>query len=159
MAYIIREGRPEDMPGVLNLINELAVYEKQPKAVKITVNDLLSHGFKKDPDFFSYVAEQNGALIGMAIFYKRFSTWLGPSLHLEDLIVTKKSRGSGVGRALYDKVLAYALEKNVQRVEWVVLDWNTPAIDFYKSTGATMLEDWNICQMTYKNIQNYLAKK
>lgn len=158
MAFKVRKGRPEDMSAILNLITELAIYEKQPEAVKINVNDLVTHGFKEIPAFYSYVAEQEGEIIGMAIFYRRFSTWLGPALHLEDLIVTKRFRGLGVGRALYNKVLSFAIEKDIQRVEWVVLDWNTPAIAFYKSTGATMLEDWNICQMSNQSIVNYLSK-
>ena len=158
MNFIIRKGEKKDMPSVLDLINELAVFEKEPDAVKITVNDLLENGFKEDPEFHIFVAQANENIVGMALFYNRFSTWDGPSLHLEDLIVTKKYRSKGVGKALYDKVLEFGLKSGKKRVEWVVLDWNTRAIEFYKSTGATMFEEWNICQMWEKDIENYLSK-
>jgi len=159
MEFIIRSGEQRDMPSVLKLVNELAIFEKEPNAVKINVDDLIDNGFKETPAFYTFVAEFEGVIVGMALFYNRFSTWEGPSLHLEDLIVTKKFRGQGIGKALYDKVLEDALQKGIKRVEWVVLDWNTPAIEFYKSTGATMYEEWNICQISNKKIAKYLSKK
>lgn len=158
MSLIIRSGEKEDMDSVLNLIKELAAFEREPNAVKITSDDLIKNGFTKNPSFYTYVAEYNGTVVGMALFYDRFSTWEGPSIHLEDLIVTKKFRGKGIGKNLYDKVLSFALQKGIKRVEWVVLDWNIPAINFYKSTGAIMLEDWNICQISDDNIAKYLGK-
>jgi len=159
MGFIIRYGEQRDMSSVLKLVNELAVFEKEPNAVKVTVEDLIVNGFKDNPAFFTFVAELEGVIVGMALFYNRFSTWEGPSLHLEDLIVTEKFRGKGIGKALYDKVLDFALQKGIKRVEWVVLDWNRPAIAFYKSTGAVMLEDWNICQINNQSIVKYLEKK
>ena len=159
MGFIIRYGERRDMSSVLKLVNELAVFEKEPNAVKVTVDDLIGNGFKDNPAFLTFVAELEGVIIGMALFYNRFSTWEGPSLHLEDLIVTEKFRGKGIGKALYDKVLDFALQKGIKRVEWVVLDWNKPAIAFYKSTGAIMLEDWNICQINNQSIVKYLQKK
>jgi len=159
MTLIIRSGEKEDMNSVLNLIKELAAFEREPNAVKITSDDLIKNGFKKDPSFYTYVAEYSGTVVGMALFYYRFSTWEGPSLHLEDLIVTKNFRGRGIGKDLYDKVLTFALKKGIKRVEWEVLDWNMPAIKFYKSTGAIMLEDWNLCQISNENIAKYLGKK
>jgi len=158
MSFIIRKGKQEDMSSVLKLVTELAVFEKEPDAVKITVEDLVSNGFKENPAFNIFVAETEGVIVGIALFYNRFSTWDGPSIHLEDLIVTKKFRGKGIGKALYDKVLEDALQKGIKRVEWVVLDWNTPAIEFYKSTGATMFEEWNICQISDVKIAQYLSK-
>lgn len=159
MGFIIRPAVQGDMSSVLSLINELAVFEREPHAVKINVADLIENGFKENPAFYTFVAEFEGDIVGMALFYNRFSTWAGPSIHLEDLIVTEKFRDRGIGKALYDEVLRYALEKGIKRVEWVVLDWNKPAIDFYISTGAMMLEDWNICQISNENIANYLEKK
>ena len=159
MGFIIRYGERRDMSSVLKLVNELAVFEKEPNAVKVTVDDLIGNGFKDNPAFLTFVAELEGVIVGMALFYNRFSTWEGPSLHLEDLIVTEKFRGKGIGKALYDKVLDFALQKGIKRVEWVVLDWNKPAIAFYKSTGAIMLEDWNICQINNQSIVKYLQKK
>ena len=158
MNFIIRKGEPEDMPSIFKLITELAVYEKEPDAVHITVHDLIENGFKENPSFHIFVAEAEDGILGMALFYNRFSTWDGPSLHLEDLIVTEESRGKGVGKALYDKVLDFGLKAGKKRIEWVVLDWNTPAVEFYKSTGATMLEDWNLCQMKSEDIKKYLSK-
>ena len=158
MNLTIRKGEKKDMSSVLSLINELAVFEKEPGAVKITVDDLLENGFKEKPEFNVFVAEYEGNIVGMAIFYNRFSTWDGPSLHLEDLIITEEYRGKGVGKALYDKVLEFGLASGRKRVEWVVLDWNTPAIEFYKSTGAKMLYDWNLCQMDTQSMQKYLEK-
>ena len=159
MNFKIRKGEQKDMPSVLKLINELAVYEKEPDAVHITVDDLIENGFKENPQFDIFVAEAEGEILGMALFYNRFSTWDGPSLHLEDLIVTEECRGKGIGKALYDSVLDYGVTFGKKRVEWVVLDWNTPAVNFYKSTGATLLEDWNLCQMKREDIKKYLAKK
>jgi len=158
MSFKIREAQPADMQFVLELITELAVFEKEPDAVKISINDLIENGFKEHPAFYIYLAELDNTVVGMALFYHRFSTWEGASLHLEDLIVTQQHRQKGIGKALYDKVLNFALENDINRVEWVVLDWNKPAVDFYKSTGATVFEEWNICQMSRKKIKAYLAK-
>ncbi len=157
MEFIIRRGEEQDMSSVLKLVTELAVFEKEPDAVKINVDDLINNGCKENPAFFTFVAETEGIIVGIALFYSRFSTWDGPSMHLEDLIVTENYRGKGIGKALYDKVLKDALQKGFNRVEWVVLDWNTPAIEFYKSTGATVFEEWNICQMSSEKIANYLS--
>lgn len=159
MDLIIRSGERHDMSSVLKLIKELAVFEKEPNAVKVTVDDLIENGFKDNPAFFTFVAELDGVIVGMALFYKRFSTWVGSSIHLEDLIVTEKFRGKGIGKVLYDKVLEFALQKGVKRVEWEVLDWNKPAINFYKSTGAIMLENWHLCQIHNESIAKYLEKK
>ncbi len=158
MEFIIRRGEEQDMSSVLKLVTELAVFEKEPDAVKINVDDLINNGCKENPTFFTFVAETEGIIVGIALFYSRFSTWDGPSMHLEDLIVTENYRGKGIGKALYDKVLKDALQKGFNRVEWVVLDWNTPAIEFYKSTGATVFEEWNICQISSEKIVNYLSE-
>ena len=159
MDISIRKGEKKDMSSVLKLVTELAIFEKEPNAVKITVDDLLQNGFKKNPAFYTFVAEWNSEIVGMALYYHRFSTWDGSSMHLEDLIVTEKYRGKGIGKALYNSVLEDALKRGVKRVEWVVLDWNIPAITFYKSTGATILKNWNLCQINDTKIADYLAKK
>ncbi|MCF6182257.1 GNAT family N-acetyltransferase [Lutibacter sp.] len=156
MNFIIRKGEKKDMPSVLKLINELAIFEKEPKAVEVSITDLENHGFGIAPLFKTFVAEKNKEIVGMALFYPRYSTWKGPTIHLEDLIVAKEMRGLNIGTALYKKVLTYAYKKNVRRVEWVVLDWNTPAINFYKKSGAIVLRDWDTAQITRKEIANYL---
>jgi len=158
MDFIIRKGVKEDMSSVLELITELAVFENEPNAVKITVNDLIENGFKESPEFRTFVAEVDQRIVGMALFYNRFSTWDGKSIHLEDLVVKKSFRGVGIGKALYTKVLEYAYKNNANRAEWVVLDWNKVAVDFYVATGAKMLEDWNLCQMNRTTMQQYLEK-
>ncbi|MDF1517018.1 MAG: GNAT family N-acetyltransferase [Lutibacter sp.] len=156
MNFSIREGNIEDMPSVLNLIKELAHFEKEADAVVITVADLEKDGFGNYPLFKTFVAEVDKEIVGMALFYPRYSTWKGPTIHLEDLIVKKNKRGLNIGSALYKKVIEYGHNLGVKRMEWVVLDWNTPAIEFYKKTGAHILDDWKTVQMDELAIKNYL---
>ena len=144
------------MPSVLKLIQELAHFEKEANAVVVTVSDLESDGFGKRPLFKTFVAEINNEIIGMALFYPRYSTWKGPTIHLEDLIVTEEKRGLKIGTALYKKVMEYGFKKGVKRIEWVVLDWNTPAVEFYKKTGAKVLRDWDTVQLEDDAIENYV---
>jgi len=156
MNYLIRKAQAEDMQDVLGLINHLAIYEKEPDAVHISVETLIEHGTGSNPLFTCFVAEYENKIIGMALVYYRFSTWEGKSLHLEDLIVLEEYRGKGFGSALYNQVMRYAKEENVNRVEWVVLDWNTPAITFYKNSGALLLKDWYLAQMNKERLNNYI---
>lgn len=156
MSFTIREGKKEDMPEVLNLIKELAHFEKEPEAVVVTVADLQEDGFGASPLFKTYVAEMDNKIVGMALFYPRYSTWKGPTIHLEDLIVTQSKRSLNIGKELYKKVIAYGFSKGVRRIEWVVLDWNAPAIEFYKKTGAVVLQDWNTAQMDESAIKKYV---
>lgn len=155
----IRKGRIEDMPRVLELIQELAAFEKQPDAVQVTVSDLERDGFGPNPLFQILVAELDGEIPGIALFYNRFSTWKGKTIHLEDLIVSEQYRGSGIGMKLYEAVMAEAKKQNVRRVEWNVLDWNTPAISFYEKTGAVVFKDWLVAQMDEKGLTNFLQRK
>jgi len=152
---IIRKGTPEDMPAVLELIKELAAFENEPDAVAITVKDLERDGFGTAPLFNTFVAEVNGKIIGMALFYFRYSTWKGKTIHLEDLIVTESMRGTGAGSLLYKEVFKFARLQNVRRVEWAVLNWNTPAIAFYEKTGAKIFDDWRVAQMDEEGITNF----
>ena len=156
MNLIVRSSIPDDMPDVLELIRELARFEKAPDAVEISSDLLAEDGFGKDPAFKCFVAELDNEIVGMALVYNRFSTWKGRSLHLEDLIVKESMRSNGIGKALYTKVMEYAFEKKLKRVEWAVLDWNTDAIEFYEKTGAHVLKDWYIAQMDEAGIANYL---
>ena len=156
MNISVRLSTPVDMPQVLRLIKELAAFEKEPDAVIITVDTLVKEGFGKSPLFTCFVAEVEEKIVGMALVYDRFSTWKGRSIHLEDLIVNEKMRGTGVGKALHSKVIAYAAAQNVKRLEWVVLDWNEGAIKFYEKNGARMLKDWYIVQMDEEGIKNYM---
>jgi len=154
--FLIRNAIENDMSSVLSLIKELAIFEKEPNAVIIDEKYLITEGFKSNPSFKVFVAEMNDNIVGMVLFYPRFSTWKGKSYHLEDLIVKKEKRGLGIGKALYNKFLNYAYSHNVKRVEWAVLDWNTPAIDFYNKSGATVFDDWRIAQMNGEQLENYV---
>lgn len=151
----IRPGTPDDLPQALNLIKELAVYEREPDAVETAVEDMIRDGFGERPVFEFFVAEEGEIIIGLALYYYSYSTWKGRCLYLEDLIVTQSHRGRGVGRGLFDKVLEKAKEEDVHRVVWQVLDWNTPAIEFYKSLGAAMLPEWVTCRLVHDQIQEY----
>lgn len=156
MDFTIRRGKKEDIQSVHNLITELAIFEKEPNAVEITVDDLLQDGFGENSKFKLFVAEQEKNIIGIALFYERYSTWKGKTIHLEDLIVTKSKQKIGAGKALYRAVLQYAYDHNFNRVAWEVLDWNTNAIEFYKSTGATYLSDWSVVQMNKENLAKFI---
>lgn len=154
----IRKGQKEDMPAVLDLIQELAVFEKEPQAVVITVEDLERDGFGESPLFHTIIAEVNNRIVGMALYYYRYSTWKGRTIHLEDLIIKEKMRGTGLGFNLYAEIIQQAKEDGVRRIEWNVLDWNTPAIDFYEKSGAKVLRDWNVVQMDEISMNNFLNK-
>ncbi|OAD45297.1 GNAT family N-acetyltransferase [Polaribacter atrinae] len=156
MDFIVRLGQQKDMQSVFNLITELAVFEKEPDAVEITVDDLIKDGFSKNPKFKVFVAEQENTIIGIALFYERYSTWKGSAIHLEDLIVTQSKQKIGAGKALYTAVLKYAHDHNFNRVAWEVIDWNTNAVEFYKSTGATYLNDWSVVQMDKENLSKFI---
>jgi GNAT superfamily N-acetyltransferase len=155
---IIRKGISQDMPTVLALIKELAVFEKEPDAVIVSVDDLIRDGFAENPLFHTFVAEVENKIIGIALYYYRYSTWKGKTIHLEDLIVKENKRGTGAGFALYSEIIAQGKRDNVRRIEWNVLNWNTPAIDFYKKSGAKILDDWNVVQMDEIGITNFLNK-
>lgn len=155
---IIRKATQKDMPFVLELIQELATFEKEPDAVVVTVADLVRDGFSEHPLFHCYVAEKENTIIGMALFYYRYSTWKGKTIHLEDLIVKADQRGSGAGFALYKEIIKQGKKDKVRRIEWNVLDWNTPAIDFYEKSGAKVLDDWRVVQMDENGIERFLIE-
>ncbi len=158
MEILLREGKKSDMDSVLMLIKELATFEKESDAVELTESDLKKDGFGESPAFKVFVAELQEEVIGMALFYERYSTWKGRSIHLEDLIVKQEYRAKGVGKALYTKVLTYAHEQKMRRVSWEVLDWNKVAIDFYTSTGAKIMEGWQVVHMNEKSLEAFVEK-
>lgn len=153
---IIRKATKNDMKSVLDLIQELATFEKEPNAVLINVDDLIRDGFSEKPLFHCFVAEVENTIIGIALYYYRYSTWKGKTIHLEDLIVREDQRGTGAGFALYSEIIAQGKRDNVRRIEWNVLDWNTPAIEFYNKTGAKLLDDWRVVQMDEAGINAFL---
>lgn len=145
----IRLATEADIPVILSLIHALAAYEREPDAVQIGEAELHRDGFGPQPLFECLLAEDdNGKAAGFALYFPIYSTWRGPSLHLEDLFVQPQHRGRGIGKALLAQVAAIAMERGCSRMQWDVLDWNTPAIDFYQSRGAIMLEPWRIMRVT-----------
>ena len=154
----IRKGTIKDMSAVLDLIKELATFEKEPNAVVVTVSDLERDGFGESPLFYTFIAEENNEIVGMALYYYRYSTWKGRTIHLEDLIVKEKMRGSGLGFELYSAVIAQGKNDGVRRIEWNVLDWNIPAIEFYEKSGAKVFKDWLVAQMDENGIDTFLEK-
>ncbi len=156
MEYSIREATAKDMQYVLELIKELASFEKEASAVEVTTDDLVQDGFGAEKLFHCFVAEHNSKIVGMALIYSRYSTWKGPIIHLEDLVVSETMRGTGLGTSLLNEVVKYCAQQGVKRISWEVLDWNEPAIVFYKKKGARVLRDWDVVHLDEKGIQNYL---
>ena len=151
-----RHAQKEDMPRVLELIEELAHFEKEPDAVEITVNQLIEDGFGLSPKFTCFVIEVDHKVEGLALIYPRYSTWKGEVLHLEDLVVSKSQRGTGLGTLLLDQVVKYGHNLGVKRISWEVIDWNEPAITFYEKKGANVMRDWDVVQLDEEGIKQYI---
>lgn len=153
----VRRAVKEDMPHVLELIKELAIFENEPDVVDVSVEDLEKEGFGKNPLFTCFVAEsKDSKIVGAALIYYRFSTWKGRTLHLEDLIVKENFRGNGIGESLYKEVMKFAQDQGLKRVAWDVLDWNTGAIKFYERSGAKIMQDWRVVHMNEEALKAYL---
>lgn len=149
MAIAVRLATAGDVPQILAFIQALATYEREPDAVSATEADLLRDGFSTNPFYFCLIAESDGLPAGFALYFFNYSTWLGrPGLYLEDLFVLPEYRGLGIGKALLQRVAAIAVEKGCLRLQWEVLDWNTPAIDFYTAMGAEFLDTWRNVRVT-----------
>lgn len=142
--YSLREGKVEDLPRVLELIKELALYEKAPEQVTNTLEMMEEDGFGPNPVYGLFVCEksENQEIIGIAIYYYRYSTWKGKRLYLEDIVVTESERGNGAGKLLFDRVMQKSQEEGCTGMMWQVLDWNEPAINFYKKYGADLEAGW-----------------
>jgi len=143
MATTIRSATPADIPQILTFIRALAAYEREPDAVTATEAGLLRDGFGPNPFYCCLMAEHEGRPAGFALYFFNYSTWMGrPGIYLEDIFVEPEFRGLGIGKALLKQVAAVAVEKNCPRLQWEVLDWNTPAIEFYRAMGAEFLDEW-----------------
>jgi GNAT superfamily N-acetyltransferase len=152
---IIRQGKKEDLPAVLLLIKELAEYEKAPQEVEVTVQEMQKNGFGEHPVFKFFVAEKQSEIVGIALYYTKYSTWKGPCIFLEDLIVTQNERRNGVGSLLFEKMIELAKEMKVPRLEWQVLEWNEPAINFYKKYNANLDAEWLNGKLVYSQLQEF----
>lgn len=154
MKLFIREGTENDIPSALKLVQELAQYEKAPNEVEVTEEQMKVWGFGKNPLFQFFVAEEQGEVVGMALYYYKYSTWKGKCIFLEDIIVTEKHRKKNIGSRLFERVLQVAKEENVKRLEWQVLNWNEPAIAFYKKYNSQFDGEWLNCKLNYGQIQS-----
>lgn len=150
---IIRKGNIADVPSLLSLIKELAIYEKAPLEVTVTLEQLIEDGFGTNKIFDFFVAELNSQIVGIALYYTKYSTWKGRCIFLEDIIVSEVHRGKGIGKLLFDEVAKIAKEQKVERLEWQVLEWNTPAIEFYKKYNANLDPEWINGKLVYAQLQ------
>lgn len=158
MAEItIRVGTKQDLPQVLELIKELALYERAPHEVTNSVERMEQDGFGPNPIYGLFVAENSRGIVGISVYYWRYSTWKGKRLYLEDIIVTEKERGSGIGKLLFDRTMHHALDENCTGMLWQVLEWNEPAINFYKKYYSAKLDgEWINCSLEASEIKKIL---
>ena len=154
----LRAAREADMPAVLELIKELAHYERAPQEVTVTVDELIFDGFTANL-FKCIVAELENEIIGMALFYPRYSTWKGRTIHLEDFIVKEAYRQHGIGKILFNAVVKEARDFGAKRLEWLVLEWNDPALNFYRKIGAEIDPEWQIGKLTEGQLANWLISE
>jgi len=148
MNITIRKAVKEDCQRMMELVLELAIYEKAPDAITVQFDHFLESGFGEKPVWWAYVAEIDGRVEGFALYYIRYSTWKGQRMYLEDLLVTEKLRGRGVGQLLFDKLIEEAIQKQFSGIAWQVLDWNEPAINFYKKIGKVAFDgEWVNCSI------------
>lgn len=148
MSIQIRRAVKQDCARLLELINELALYEKAPQEVTVTLEHFQESGFGKNPVWWAYVAQEDGIILGFALYYIRYSTWKGQRMYLEDILVTEKARGKGIGKLLMDQLIVEAKERKLNGIVWQVLEWNEPAINFYKKYNASFDAEWVNCSIS-----------
>jgi len=147
MEIKIRKAIKEDCPRLMELVQELADYEKAPEEVTVTLEHFEESGFGKNPVWWCFVAEVDGIVVGFALYYVRYSTWKGQAMYLEDILVTNEMRGKGIGKLLFDQLIEEAKGKGWNRILWQVLDWNELAINFYKKYNADFDGEWVNCRI------------
>ena len=141
-TVIIRKAAQDDCPRMLELVKELAIYERAPDEVTVTLEHFIESGFGKNPVWWAFVAEADGCIQGFALYYIRYSTWKGQRMYLEDIIVTEQARGQGLGAMLMDALVIEAKERQLKGIVWQVLEWNEPALNFYKKFNARFDAEW-----------------
>jgi GNAT superfamily N-acetyltransferase len=151
----IRVAQKEDCPRLLELVNELALFERAPEEVTVTLKEFEDAGFGAKPVWSAYVAEIDGIIVAMALYYVRYSTWKGCRLFLEDLIVTEEYRGRGIGKSLFDRIIVEAKEHGFSGMVWQVLDWNEPALNFYKKYEAAIDAGWLNASLSKEQLSKY----
>jgi GNAT superfamily N-acetyltransferase len=154
MSIIIREAIKEDCIRLLELINELAVYEKAPDEVTVSLEEFVNAGFGINPIWKAFVAEYDGIIQGFGLYYIRYSTWKGCRMYLEDLLVTENMRGKGLGKMIFDRLIEEAQEKKFKGITWQVLDWNEPAINFYKKYITEFDSGWINVSLSENQVNN-----
>jgi GNAT superfamily N-acetyltransferase len=151
----LRVAQKEDCPRLLELVNELALFEHAPQEVTVTLQEFEDAGFGDKPVWKAYVAEVDGIIVAMALYYVRYSTWKGCRLFLEDLIVTEEYRGQGIGKSLFDRIIVEAKELGFSGMVWQVLDWNEPALNFYKKYEANLEPGWLNASLSKEQLSKY----
>lgn len=157
MEFTIRRAVPGDCPRLMELVRELADYEKAPLEVTVTLEHFTESGFGPQPVWWAFVAESKGIIHGFALYYIRYSTWKGQAMYLEDILVTEAMRGKGLGKMLFDRLIEEAKEKNLSRIVWQVLEWNEPAIHFYKIYDAVFDPEWVNCSLNIETKKSEVA--
>ncbi|MGY1706833.1 GNAT family N-acetyltransferase [Geodermatophilus sp. SYSU D00697] len=156
----VRPIRPDDVPAVVGLVRELADYEKAAHEVRLTEEQLTAALFGDSPKLFGHVADVGGEVVGMALWFLNFSTWRGThGIYLEDLYVQPQHRGSGLGRELLRTLAELCVQRGHDRLEWSVLDWNTPSIDFYKAAGAVPMDEWTVFRLTDEALTTFAGDR
>jgi ribosomal protein S18 acetylase RimI-like enzyme len=159
MNYTIRKAIKEDVPALLGHVKELATYEKAPDAVEVTLEEMEADGFGPNAIYSAFVAETEGKIVGMALYYIKYSTWKGKAIYLDDIIVNEKYRRFGIGGKLFEEVVKVGKEMGIRKIDWQVLDWNEPAIQFYKKYNTVFTNEWVNCTLYGKQIKDIIEHR
>jgi GNAT superfamily N-acetyltransferase len=154
MNYTVRKAVKGDVPAILGLVKELAIYEKAPDAVEVTLEEMEADGFGPNAIYNAFVAENEGKIVGMTLYYTKYSTWKGKSIYLDDIIVNENYRQHGIGGKLFEEVVKVCKEMGARKIDWQVLDWNEPAIRFYKKYNAVFSSEWMNCTLYENELKN-----
>jgi ribosomal protein S18 acetylase RimI-like enzyme len=154
MNYMIRKAIKSDVPAILALVKELATYEKEPDAVEVTLAEMEADGFGPQAIYSAFVAEIDGKVVGMALYYIKYSTWKGKAIYLDDIVVNEKYRRYGIGGKLFEEVVKVGKQMGARKIDWQVLHWNEPAIQFYKKYNAVFSKEWANCTLYEKELNS-----